>query len=206
MNNLKNLVSEIKASLSNTKKNQLDSILSKFNFIPLSSGSARKVYANKELNLVIKVSKNLKGIAQNEQEISLSQDYYISSEVNKVIQSFETNNQSFIICQLGEKVTASKFESIFGVKFNDILDLFNYFYKSNVLCLNHLSRPTILDKYNKGVLSDSLNDFISSVENLIGTYEIVDSHVKSSYAFFGNKLKLIDYGCTRDILKEYYNR
>jgi hypothetical protein len=143
MNNLSNLVSEIKASLSNTKKNQLDTILSKFNFLPLSSGSARKVYANKELNLVIKVSKNLKGIAQNEQEISLSQDYYISNEVNKVIEYFETNNQSFIICELGQKVTASKFESIFGVKFNEILDLFNYFFRNNVLCLNYLSHPAI---------------------------------------------------------------
>lgn len=206
MNNLSNLVQEIKASLSNAKKNQLDSILSKFNFLPLSSGSARKVYANKDLNLVIKVSKNLKGIAQNQQEINLSNDYYISNEVNKVIEYFETNNQSFIICELGQKVTASKFESIFGVKFNDILDLLNYFYKSNVLCLNYLSRPAILDKYSNGTLSDDLNDLISSIENLIGTYEIVDSHVKSSYAFFGNELKLIDYGCTREILKEYYNR
>ena len=92
MNNLSNLVQEIKASLSNAKKNQLDSILSKFNFLPLSSGSARKVYANKDLNLVIKVSKNLKGIAQNQQETNLSNDYYISNEVNKVIEYFETNN------------------------------------------------------------------------------------------------------------------
>lgn len=200
------LAQDIRVSLISTKKKDLDIIMNEFNFQPLSSGSSRKVYANKELSLVIKVSKNLKGIAQNEQEISLSQDYYISNEVNKVLESFEINSQSFIVCELGQKVTVSKFESIFKIKFNEILDLFNYFYKSNVLCLNQLSCPAILEKYNKGLLLDSLNEFIYSIENLIGTYELVDSHVKNSYAFFGNELKLIDYGCTREILKEYYNR
>ena len=75
-------------------------------FIYVGSGSSRMVFRDNDI--VIKLAKNKKGIAQNENEISISQDIYLQGIVAELYNSAE--NGEWLTAQFARKIKMADFK------------------------------------------------------------------------------------------------
>ena len=163
-------------------------------FEKMAQGSSRDVYDAGDY--VIKVVKNVKGIAQNEVESNLYNDVYAPSFLAEII--YTASDNSFLIMEKSKKVTKASFKSQAGFSLEYLLDYLIY---------------TIVGRYSfKQIeLSEESEQFLSDIHEYVMSFSIdksfADLAQSSSWGINRDgDLVLIDYGLNNDVAKKHYNR
>lgn len=173
----------------------------------LGAGSSRIVYLVDD-EKVLKLAKNAKGLAQNEVEISYSDDNYTADIMGKIY-DYDENNL-WLEMQLAKPLTARLFKEIVGFDFKLYSDAIAKFTIGN--------NPQKYRGYQAPRVSDEVmdamweNEFISLMFNYIGTYDTPygDLVRLSTYGVVEeNGVKsvvMIDYGLNDDVHVNYYSK
>ena len=166
----------------------------------IGSGSSRIAYKI-DNEKVLKLAKNNKGLAQNEAEVDIAgAGYYATAEVFE----YDNNNCSFLEMELVRKCNPSDFKRILGFSTDE---LFCYLYDIHVKKYNE---PKFLNNDKLKEYMDE-NGFVVEVMDLVGTYglHIGDLRRISSYGIVKrdgqDTVVLIDFGGTKDVIKNYYS-
>ena len=172
------------------------------NLIRISSGSSRIVYKIDDTK-VLKLAKNRKGIAQNEVEISYSNDYYLKNIIAEVIEYDE--NDLWVEMELARKVTPVFFKNIVGVSFDEYCNVMRYQHSETFGRRSYIShsKPENMDEMWE-------NEFVSNMIDAMINYEmpVGDLCKLSTYGLVKRdgyeKIVLIDYGLTNNVYDSYY--
>lgn len=170
----------------------------------ISSGSSRIVYLIDE-EKVLKLAKNKKGIAQNEVEIDISNDFTAPEILAKTF-DYDEDQSLWVEMELAKKVKAPDFKRVVGYDFKDIIKaIHNYGIDTGNARGGKYS-------INADLYNDMWeNSFMYELFNYIGTYGIPvgDLMRLSSYGLVkrdGNDaIVIIDFGLTFDVYDTYYS-
>ena len=169
----------------------------------ISSGSSRIVYKIDETK-VLKLAKNKKGLAQNESEISFSNDYMWDGMVAEVFEY--DNNNLWVEMELATRVSPKEFMSIVGIPFDKYCEGLR-FYGSE-------SKPSKYFKPTKPDIMDEMweNEFTNEILTLIGSFDIPvgDLCRLNTYGIVKrnnqNTIVMVDYGLTSDVYDTHYKK
>lgn len=171
----------------------------------IGSGSARTVFKIDD-DKVLKIAKNPKGIAQNEQEASQSNDYMLDGFV---ADTFD-NHPDFhwIEMELAQKLTPTKFKQVTGVDIKQ-MDTFIRNEESRINGKRGGFQLSIDPQVEEQMRE---NEFVQQVIDYIGNYGTPagDLGRLSSYGLVKKDgvetIILVDYGLTDDIYKKFYQK
>jgi hypothetical protein len=166
----------------------------------IGSGSSRTVFQI-DNDKVLKIAKNKKGLAQNEQEESLGNDWYIKDLVATVYDAHP--NGEWIESQLAQKINKANFERLTGVKIED-LDRYlkNKQEENKGKKIYFPMDPALIEKLDN-------NEFVASILDFMMNYDMPagDLGRLSSYGVVdGDKVVVIDYGLNQDVWDTHYVR
>lgn len=156
------------------------------------SGSSRSVYGIDDKR-VLKLAKNKKGIAQNEAEIELGNDYYAPSILAKILE-YDENNQ-WLVMERAQKLNLKTFKQYTDVDFKDLYE----YLKEKFSYGGHLTKVKIEELDN--------NEWIQELMELLGNFTFVkyqDFQRLSTYGLINNEIKAIDYGLTDEVFENFY--
>jgi hypothetical protein len=178
------------------------------NLTRLSSGSSRIVYVIDEKS-VLKLAKNKKGLDQNYNEISYSDDAYFGNIFAKVLDSpYESNNEdsSWLIMEFAKKLSLNDFKKILGYSFKDYSTFIqNFEIKHHPSKYRGMSVSKIDDDVYEILVEDSFaNDITAFMDSTNCSYG--DLVRISSYGIVNGNIVLIDYGLTGEIFDTHYKR
>lgn len=168
----------------------------------IGSGTSRIVYKIDDKS-VLKLAKNPKGIAQNELEVQLSNDYYIRSMVATVYNSHPKDE--WIESELANKLTPNRFKELTGV---DIKLLNRYLWKRQTE--NKGGKISIsLPPEQEDFLDE--NEFAQSIVDLMMNYDMSSGDLGklSSYGEVNRgepTVVVIDYGLNEDVFQDFYQK
>jgi hypothetical protein len=171
----------------------------------LAAGSSRIVYRI-DNEKVLKLAKNPKGIAQNELEIRLGNDWYLEKEgiIAKVFNSDE-NNQ-WVEMEFAKKTTPTNFKNITGV---DIKILATYLRIREDEFKGRKSWVS-LDPQTREMCDE--NEFVASIVDFMHNYDMPagDLGRLSSYGEVIHdghpSIVVIDFGLDQEVYNTYYDR
>ena len=175
----------------------------------ISSGSSRIVYQIND-NAVLKLAKNSKGLAQNENEINYSNISPLFAQVYKA----DEDNASWIVSEYARKATAMDFRNLIGHSFKFVQEFID-------ACHSQYGRYSRWD----GTWSDFFErvadcdeslpgcDFFYELNEYLTNYQlesIGDLKRPSTYGVAdrqnGEEIVIVDYGLTDDTYNQYYRR
>lgn len=167
----------------------------------ISSGSARVVYKVDD-EKVLKVAKNIKGLAQNKAEADWGTQHY---EI--CARTFETSEFGhFIEMELARRVSSSKFKKILGFSIDT---LWSYLWAISKSGNRDKSRLLGTDDVSVGEMDE--NEWVGNLTSFIFDYGYPypgDFGRESSYGIVsrpeGDTIVLIDYGLTQEVLDTHY--
>ena len=160
----------------------------------LSSGSSRIVYKIDDQK-VLKLAKNTKGLAQNEHEADLSDNYSIKPHVAEIFDYHP--DYLWIEMELAQRITAAKFKQITGVSLKDFAEAVMFSQK------NSFDKPRVPQE----VLE---NEFVKDIIDLVHNYDfnINDLVRPSSYGIVSRNgqehVVIIDYGLSMNVFNKHY--
>lgn len=175
----------------------------------IASGSSRIVYKI-DNEKVLKLAKNRKGIAQNQNET----DYYLQQiGCFAKIYDFDDENYLWVEMQLARKAKPSDFQKITGYKFDVICAWIDYCRQSYTP--GNFYRNRLYDELFKS--KDFQDNYEYSIfymlQDYLGNYALRntgDLQRISSWGVVSNngqeQLVLVDFGLTDDTYNQYYNR
>lgn len=175
----------------------------------LASGSSRIVYKI-DNEKVLKLAKNKKGIAQNENET----DWYLQ-EIGcfAKVYDYDTENFLWVEMQLAKKAKPSDFQRITGYKFDVICAWIDYC--SEGYRRGHFYRNKQYDELFKSEEFENNYDYsiFYMLQDYLGNYSLEstgDLKRISSWGVVTNngqeELVLIDFGLTDETYDNYYKR
>lgn len=167
----------------------------------IGAGSARIVYRIQG-GKVLKLAKNVKGIAQNKLECELGNDYYASTNLTKV---FDCNpNNLWVLVEEAKKLTPTRFYQLTKVKLDDLRNFLNYEYFSN------RGNRTYSKLENSAELWE--NEFVQSINDLMINYDMPAGDL-GRLSSYGEVIRdgqptvvLTDYGLNNDVYSTHYDR
>lgn len=164
----------------------------------ISSGSSRTAYLIEDINKVLKVAKNKKGLVQNETEIRLRDQ--VSSCAK--IYDFAENNY-WIEMEFANKLTPTKFKTITGFDFRTYCD----FIINEMIDVKRLNIPK--RKVDKK-LSDTIynNELYKDVMELLKNYNLDYSDFlrMNTYGEIDNEIVIVDFGIDKEGFDLYYRK
>lgn len=170
----------------------------------ISSGSSRIVYKIDD-EKVLKLAKNVKGLSQNEVEISYSQYNDINYIFAKVF-DYE-DNDLWLEMELARKVSKGDFKRITGFSFEDFCAAIHN-YGNQVSS----SRSTYTKDVNPEIVAQMWeSEFMYPIFNFIGNYDIPvgDLQRLSSYGIVQrdgvDAIVLVDFGLNKDVESSHYS-
>ena len=158
-------------------------------FARLGSGSARVVYSISERR-VLKLAKNIKGIAQNRCEENCSHHVDLVAKVH-----YSCDNDYFIIVDKAEKFLSKDFARKFNLRLKDFWDIVRQCYF-----------PDRRDsKYHS--FRDSNEEIVEGLEILLSSFGICSGDLTrpSSWGFVNGKIKIVDCGLNNFVFSEFYS-
>jgi len=163
-------------------------------FKKLKAGSSRIVY-DYSPDLVLKMAKNEKGLAQNRVESDNFLQTNYKDLVANVIDS--DPNDIWILSEKATKIAPSRFRSLTGIDFKEFC---NYLYAHNPVAPPKIKTPIA----NEEQLDD--NPFIQEILDMMGNFQMPYGDLSriSSWGEVKGRAVLIDYGLTQDIYEQYY--
>jgi hypothetical protein len=170
----------------------------------LGAGSSRIVYKIDD-ETVLKLAKNAKGVAQNENEIDYSQDSYLEAIIANVFEY--DDNGLWVEMEFATPIKKSSFEQIVGVSFENYSQAMRYYYFANI-------KPS---RYNTGTKPENYdelweNEFMYEMFDFLGNYQppIGDLTRLSTYGIVKRNgvdtVVMIDYGLNDDVYNQFYKR
>ncbi len=166
----------------------------------IAQGSARVIFEIDD-KTVLKLAKNKKGVAQNEVERSLSNDYMIPENIiAKVLE--EDKNDRWLIMERAKKISSGRFKQLM-----DGIDILNfYFYIRNKTDgtgrINFWNiEPEIEQKLDDNEFAQDIIEMSINFDLDVG-----DFGRPSSFGEIDGRLVITDYGLTQDVYKKYYKK
>lgn len=162
----------------------------------IGRGSSRMVFQIDD-EKVLKLAINAKGIAQNQQEISLGNDYYVPSIFPEVL--CYDDDSLWIVSQFVLPAKSSDFKQCLGITFEEFCDWLRAIEKNYSYAL---------DIYDKSTDQDFLND----VEDYVKNYDIPSGDMRRlanwglRKVYNNIELCLLDNGLTQEVYNSYYRR
>jgi len=157
----------------------------------LSSGSSRIIF--KFDNIVIKLARNKKGIAQNKTESNID---FESKFINKTID--HSKKYYWIMSKYLEDISVSDFKKIFNFEFKDFCDCFEYALQdiSNV----KKKKPENFNKISK-------IKFFNDIVNLANKYKLMPGDLIriSSWKKNNDMPILVDLGLSKNVFENFYD-
>lgn len=165
----------------------------------IAQGSARIIFEIDD-KTVLKLAKNAKGIAQNEVERSLSNDYMVPENIiAKVLE--EDERDRWIVMERAKKISSGRFKQLM-----DGINILNFYYyirqqTDRQRAQYWMVNPEVEEKLNE-------NEFTQDLVGMINNFdlEIGDFRRPSSFGEIDGRLVLTDYGLTKKVYKKYYDR
>ena len=160
----------------------------------LASGSSRTVYTIDNAK-VLKLAKNVKGLAQNEAEGDWGLNQMYGDIIAKVLDRDE--EWRWIVSEYAKPVTKTRFKHLVGV---DIYIFFRYL-RDELDGINSYVSPE-----DKKILDE--NEFFGELMGLIRDFdmEIGDFGRGSSFGELDGRIVIIDYGLTKTVFNTHYAR
>lgn len=165
----------------------------------IGSGSGRIVY-DIDGNKVLKLAKNKKGIAQNQEEINIA-GYHDNEDIITKIYEYDENG-SWIVAEKAKKVTSKRIKELTGIP---NLNTFGY-YLLNILGSH---RGFHIDDNVKESLDN--NEWAQEVLNFAGNYgqHVGDFRRPSSYSEVNRdgtpQIVITDYGLSDEVYSTHYS-
>ena len=161
------------------------------NFVKLKAGSSRIAY-DYGGDLVLKLAKNEKGIAQNRTEA----DGFIQQNYKEIVANVLDSdpNDLYIVAEKATKITPSQFKQLSGFT---MLNFYHYLIKK----LEYRDKMEVED-FEKMENSEFVQEVLDLMVNM--GMPSGDMGRISSWGKVKNRLVLIDYGLTKNIQDEYY--
>jgi hypothetical protein len=163
----------------------------------IAQGSARVIFEIDDTT-VLKLAKNIKGIAQNEVERRLSNDYMIPENIiARVLEKDEKDR--WIVMERAKKIGKVRFRQLMGGI--DLSDFFHYIIKNiNSHRGVHWSiEPDIEEKLDKNEFAEDLIEMITNFDIETGDFERL-----SSFGEIDGRLVITDYGLTKEVFLKHY--
>lgn len=158
----------------------------------LSSGSSRIVYSFNN-DIVIKLAKNDKGIAQNKAEANIK---IKSKYINKILK--KSKNYSWIQVPYLEKINVKDFKKMTGLDFEEFGASIRYALKS-ISGNSDKEKPSNYEEVSK-------SDIFKDIKNIGKKNKLMPGDLAriSSWGEKDNNPILIDTGLTKDVFADYY--
>lgn len=187
----------------------------------ISSGSSRIVYEVDE-KTVLKIAKNQKGIAQNELEIEMSNDYYLNS-IGLMAEIYEKDEGKFLWLEMEKagKLTDRKFKQLTGQSFETLNSFIYYFFKQysrRPIYFRGMAEEEAERLVNPNELFPETNygaEFFGKVKEYISNYQpdistVQDMTQMSTWGIVKRNGKeevvIVDYGVNEEIINKYYRK
>lgn len=176
----------------------------------IASGSARVVFKIDD-EKCLKVAKNQKGIAQNEEEVrSYAKETGIGAEVFNFADNYE-----WIEMELARKAKPSDFKRIVGYDFNFVCEFINWTFSHYSISYRRYPHLYNFNKENEDLYAELIEEYgffhglyyymADTTLNSIGDLQRISSYgvVKRDGE---DEIVLIDFGLTDDVYNQYYGR
>lgn len=172
--------------------------------MPIGNGSSRMVFQIDD-NWCLKLAKNQKGLAQNEEEGKVLNDYYLNGldifpDVSDVS---DDENWTFLVSQYVLPATKKDFEHYLGYTFEEFCSLLmRQAYNASLIryMTMHCDEKLFKDSWENEKMTDWY-DYIASYGIFNG-----DMCRIQNYGITTNGIVLLDHGLSDDIFKTYYSR
>jgi 2'-5' RNA ligase len=171
------------------------------NLRKIGAGSARIVYETND-GKVLKLAKNPKGIAQNEYECEMMNDYYIAPYITKIEDCHDEN--LWVLVEKAKKLTPTRFREITGVDIKDLDTFLTNMYSQNN------GRGKIFKQENEDEMWD--NEFSSGIADIMNNYGMPAGDL-GKLSSYGEVIRdgqpevvLVDYGLSSDVFSSHYER
>ena len=168
---------------------------------PIGNGSSRIVYQIDDYR-VFKLAWNEKGVAQNEQESAILNDYYLDGMCifPQVYKDSDTENYSYIVADYVIPAKNSDFKKILGLSFKDVCEVIR---TMDVNLRWDNNRKLLQYAYERD------EEFWSDVENYMNGYDIPSGDLCAMRNWGlspknGGSLVILDSGLNNDIFDNYY--
>lgn len=165
----------------------------------IAQGSARVIFEIDD-KTVLKLAKNAKGLAQNEVEAGLSNDYMVPEDIIAKVLEYDEGYR-WIVMERAKKISSGRFKQLMdGV---DIL-IFYYYIRNQTdrLGNKHWSiKDEIKEKLDKNEFAQDIIEMSNNFE-----LEVGDFGRPSSFGEIDGRLVLTDYGLTQEVYRKYYDR
>lgn len=173
------------------------------NLQKIAAGSSRIVYKIDD-NMVLKLAKNAKGIAQDRLEAQLGNDSYVSNIVAKIFNSDPADQ--WIEMELAKKLTPTRFKQLTGC---DIRQLELYLRNRES---GHKNGKSIFSQDEEVINYYDNNEFSKDIVDFMFNYNMPagDLGRLSSYGEVNREghstVVVTDYGLDQEVYNTYYDR
>lgn len=171
----------------------------------LGAGSSRVAFEipYEGRRTVLKVAKNVKGMAQNEAEAEMLNDYYLTSLgiTIPIIDYDEAGNRpTWIHTEFAAKAKDSDFIKACGGTLNDLLAF-------SIRAAGKSGQRGYYSVGNPDKITDDENELAYGLTNLIGNYDIPtgDFGRLANWGMYQGSPVIIDLGLSSDVLKQHYS-
>lgn len=180
---------------------------------PIGRGSSRLVFQIDD-ETVLKLAMNGKGIAQNEQELTFKNDYYIGDCFPKIYDGSDEENYLWIISEYVLPANEKDFQEVLGMPFSDVTDFVDSLCLSNSRtewCRNS-GNKRVQAMYAKYEENDDAMGLMNNISELYYGYdmEIGDYRVINNYGMVMREgyptIVFLDAGLSKEVFKQYYGR
>lgn len=151
---------------------------------------------------VLKIAKNQKGIAQNAEEVSLLEDWYLKKlDITIPMIDYDSENQdapTWIHVEKADRATDSIFIKLTGMSLTRCIE---YALTASGRDSTYEKRFADLSKYDE-------NEFLQSLVDFIGNYTHVpvgDLRRLANWGVYQGRPVIVDLGLTDTTLKAYYS-
>lgn len=180
-------------------KKKIDYALEKAQKIGVGSSRVAFEVEYENRPTILKIAKNKKGLAQNEFEAQMFNDYYIIS-LNITIPMIDYDKEHeepiWLHVEKAEKMKPTQFKKFFGVSHFEIEK-----YIDHIIGRNHY--PT-LDEKIQNLYEE--NEYFRNLVELIGNYDLPSADLArlANWGVYNNRPVIVDLGLSNDILNTYY--
>ena len=154
---------------------------------------------------VLKIAKNKKGIAQNDFESQMFEDYYfIGMGISIPMIDYDEENEipTWIHTEKAEKMKPNQFKQFFG-GYNpyDLIYLVDGFTGKHPNIRLNIEESEIAEELNED------NEYFSSMVQILGNYDIPSGDFTrlANWGVYKGKPVIIDIGHSSDVITQYYS-
>lgn len=175
----------------------------------ISQGSSRIVYRFDD-NTVLKLAKNAKGLAQNEEEVSKSNESDLFAHIFK----FDGENCSWIVSEYARRATAADFRRLTGHDFKFVIE-FIKLSASQYSRYSKWSPSPEWEEFLEGVMNMEIPnwEFFYEINEYLTNYQLEawgDLTRPSTWGVAsrqnGDELVIVDYGLSDEVAAQHYDK